>query len=160
MADRETGEMWMYGDVDNLKVTVSIAGVSVKGSLARFFLPDNTYTLTRNLVKGAVEKLSETVGLPLDRANITRMDVSTNFIMKHSAGQYFEVLGSVTNFKRSLIGRETLYYFNRGRVLTKTMLSMIKHVKPLTVGRICRKCSGIPICYVMKAAGCPVCLNN
>lgn len=121
MADRETGEMWMYGDVDNLRVTASIAGVSVKGSLARFFLPDNTYTLTRNLVKSAVEKLSETVGLPLDRANITRMDVSTNFIMKHSAGQYFEVLGGVTNFKRSLIGRETLYYFNRGRVLTKAM---------------------------------------
>ena len=81
MTNCETGELWMYGDIDNLKVTASIAGVSVKGSLARFFLPDNTYTLTRNMVKDAIEKLSDTVGMPLNRANVTRMDVSTNFIM-------------------------------------------------------------------------------
>ena len=121
MTNCETGELWMYGDIDNLKVTASIAGVSVKGSLARFFLPDNTYTLTRNMVKDAIEKLSDTVGMPLNRANVTRMDVSTNFIMKYNAGQYFNVLGGASNFKRFLIGKETLYYLNRGKVPMRAM---------------------------------------
>ena len=38
----DTGETWTTGKIDDLKVSVSMAGVSIKGSIAKFLLPDNT----------------------------------------------------------------------------------------------------------------------
>jgi hypothetical protein len=120
--DRATGEAWTVGDADNLKVTVSMAGISVKGSLARFYLPDNTYTLNRHLVKDAIEKLSDTLHVDLTQANVTRMDVSTSFIMKHGASDYYGVLGLCRHFNRVQATGNTLYYHNRGKERKRTMV--------------------------------------
>ena len=98
--NKDTGEIWSVGNLDNLKVTVSMAGVSIKGSLAKFHFPNNTYTLNRHHVKEAIIKLSDTLHIDLLQANVTRLDVSTNFIMKSDVSSYFDVLGLCTHFNR------------------------------------------------------------
>jgi hypothetical protein len=120
--DMATGEAWTAGNINNLKVTVSRAGVSVKGSLAKFYMPDNTYTLTRHLAKEAIEKLSDTLHLDLEQASITRIDVSTNFIMKNGASEYYGVLGRCRHFNRVRATDNTLYYHNRGEGRKKDMI--------------------------------------
>lgn len=121
-ANRDTGEIWSTGSIDNMKVTVSMAGVSVKGSLAKFYLPDNTYTLNRNLVKDAISKLSDALHLDLMKANVTRLDLSTNFIMQNEVTRYFDVLGACTHFNRVQATNNTLYYHNAGRQQKKAMI--------------------------------------
>ncbi len=113
--NRETGEVWTSGNLDNLKVTSSGAGISVKGSLAKFYFPDNTYTLTRQYAKEAIEKLSDILHLNFNNANITRLDVSANFIMQKKATRYFDVLGLCSHFNRVQATINTLYYQNSGK---------------------------------------------
>jgi len=106
----DTGETCTVGCIDNMKVVVSMAGVSIKGSLAKYFFPDNTYTLTRNNVKEAIIKMSDVLHLDMMKAMVKRIDVSTNFIMKHETGLYYDVLGNCKNLKRTQMGDETVYY--------------------------------------------------
>lgn len=120
--NRDTGEVWTYGNLDNLKVSVSFAGISVKGSLAKFYLPDNTYTLNRNQVKEALEKLSDTLKIDFSEAKITRLDVSTNFIMKHDTKQYYSVLGLCNHFNRVQATPNTLYYHSKGKDQKRTLI--------------------------------------
>lgn len=120
--NRDTGEIWTVGNLDNLKVTVSGAGVSVKGSLAKFLLPDNTFTLTRQQSKEAIEKLSDGLSLNLSKAKVTRIDVSTNFIMQHEVKRYYDVLGLCTHFNRVQATNNTLYYHNNGKEQKKAMI--------------------------------------
>ncbi|GAB6013377.1 phage/plasmid replication domain-containing protein [Viscerimonas tarda] len=120
--NKDTGEFWSVGNLDNLKVTVSMAGVSIKGSLAKFLFPDNTYTLNRNQVKEAIAKLSDSIHLDLLRACVTRIDVSTNFIMKHPANGYYDVLGLCRNFNRVQATNNTLYYHNKGKEQKRALI--------------------------------------
>lgn len=120
--NRDTGELWAVGTLDNLKVTVSAAGVSIKGSLAKFHLPDNTYTLNRNQTKDAIAQLSDTLHLDLLQASITRLDVSTNFIMKHEVKCYFDVLGLCTYFNRIQTAESTLSYHSKGKEQKRSMV--------------------------------------
>ncbi len=119
--DRDTGETKAYGNMENLKITVYASGVSIKGSLAKYYYQDNTYTLTRHDVKEAIAKLSDTLGIDLKRANITRMDVSANFMMKRETERYFEVLGMCTYFNRVQASKNTLYYQSQGKNMAKAM---------------------------------------
>jgi hypothetical protein len=121
-ANKDTGEVWTTGNLDNMKVTVSTAGISIKGSLAKFFLPDNSYTLNRKQVKEAVEKLSDTLKVNIAQAKITRIDVSTNFIMQHEVHQYYNVLGLCTHFNRVQATEDTLYYHSKGRDRKRSMV--------------------------------------
>lgn len=119
--DRTTGETWAVGNLSNLRATVSMAGVSIKGSLAKFYFPNNTYTLNRHQVKEAVEMLSDNLSLPMQKARITRLDVSTNFIMKRPTPQYFEMLGDCRYYNRVQATGNTLYYHLRGMDCKRSM---------------------------------------
>ena len=118
--DKTTGEHWSTGNVDNLKVTVSELGVSVKGSLAGFFYPNNTLTVSRQEAHHAIEKLSDTLHLDMTKANISRVDVSTSFLMQYQPQAYYDVLGALNYFYRQPVGRTTLYY-HRGATDRQTL---------------------------------------
>lgn len=119
--NRETGEVRTCGKLENLKATISMAGVSIKGSLAKFYFPNNTYTLNRHQVKEAIEMLSDTLSIPMQKARITRIDVSTNFIMTRPTQQYFDVLGDCRYYNRVQATGNTLYYHLRGMDCKRSM---------------------------------------
>jgi hypothetical protein len=120
--DRNTGEVWTYGNLANLKATISMAGVSIKGSLAKYYFPNNAYTLNRYQVKEAIDKLSDDLGLPINSARITRIDVSTNFMMTHPTHRYFDVLGMCRYYNRIQATNSTLYYQMKGLDCKRTMV--------------------------------------
>lgn len=119
--DCNTGEVWTCGNLENLKAKITMAGVSIKGSLAKYYFPNNAYTLNRKQVKEAIEKLSDDLGLPINKARITRIDVSSNFIMTHPIQRYFEILGISKYYNRIQATNNTLYYHMKGADRKRSM---------------------------------------
>ena len=110
-------ETVLTGNLNGLKVTVSRNGVNVKdGSLCKWFLGDNFQTMGRGEIKRAIEKLSDTLHLPMDKALVTRIDIAQNFIVKHPTLVYFNHLGNSYPLKR-LEQPDGLYYTNPGGLL-------------------------------------------
>lgn len=108
------------GYLDNLRVYISPYSVNITGSLCKWYLGNNIRTLTFREIKQAFEKLGDTLKLPIFDANITRLDVGTNFILKHPPEQYFEHLGEMSKHIRIPITKKGLRgvnYSNSKRVL-------------------------------------------
>lgn len=98
------------GCLDNLKVSCNEYQIKIKdGSLCKWYLGDNLQTMGRKDTERAVEKLSDLLHLPIDKALITRIDVSQNFIMQHPPKVYMNHLGTMKNAAR-LEEPNSLYY--------------------------------------------------
>ena len=104
-----------------MHVSASAAAVYVCGSLAKFYLPDNTYTLTRKDIKEAMEKLSDDIGMNMGTAHVTRMDAAANFMVRHHPQAYFAILGDCPRMNRKPCG-SSLYYNNQGERKARTMI--------------------------------------
>ena len=104
------GAVVVTGYLGNLKVSCNEYQIRVKdGSLCKWYLGDNLQTMGRKDTERAVEKLSDLLHLPMDKAQVTRIDVSQNFIMKHPPSVYLQHLGVLKGAAR-LEEPNTLYY--------------------------------------------------
>ncbi|MDD3322915.1 MAG: hypothetical protein PHS59_15870 [Paludibacter sp.] len=111
------GENVITGNLNGLRVSTSQRGVNITdGSLCKWYLGDNFKTLERGDIQRAIEKLSDTLHLPIDKANVTRIDLAQNFIMKHPTEVYFNHLGSNYPSKR-LEQPDGLYYSKHDTLL-------------------------------------------
>ncbi|MBZ4676377.1 MAG: hypothetical protein JG782_996 [Anaerophaga sp.] len=105
------------GYIDNLKVTVNERGVKVgNGSLCKYYLGDNLQTIGRKDTQKAIEKISDTLHLPFDRAHVTRLDIAQNLILKHPLPVYFNHLGPAQYYTR-FEQPDSIYYSNKKRRL-------------------------------------------
>lgn len=109
-----SGQYVITGSMNNLKVTVSERGVSIKGSLAKYYLNDNIQTLTRQDTEEAVSKLSDEIHLPVHEAHVSRIDFAHNFIMRYEPEIYYPYLGESQYFRR-FSQPQSLYYKNGNR---------------------------------------------
>jgi hypothetical protein len=100
------------GYLNNYKVNVYENGLLLKGSLAKYYLNDNIHTLTRGDSQRAIEKLTDTLHVPLINARIYRVDVAKHFQMKSPVYFYYDLLGDKRYFKRLQAAKQTLYYNN------------------------------------------------
>jgi hypothetical protein len=105
------------GYIDSLKVNVTDQRVSVKdNSLCKYYLPENFQTLTRGDTQRAIEKLSDALHLPMNKADITRIDLAQGIIVKHETPVYYNHLGLLQYYNR-LEQNRGLYYNNNNRKL-------------------------------------------
>lgn len=111
---------------NNYKVNISEQGVSLKGSLAKYFLPDNLHTLTRSDSARAIEKMADELCLPIDRAKVTRIDFAQNFLMRYEPEAYYPYLGECRYYKR-LIQPKAVYWQNGNR--TKLVYNKVAEAK-------------------------------
>lgn len=123
---RPDGQVYLSGYLHNYKANISMAGISLKGSLAKYYLGDNLHTLTRADSQRAVEKLSDEVRLQLLDAKVTRFDLAQNFLMRHDPKAYYHLLGDCQHYKR-IEQPESLYYNNGMR--TKLFYNKIAEAK-------------------------------
>ena len=108
---RDDGQMYVSGYLKNFKVNISEQGVSLKGSLAKYFLPDNFHTLTRSDSARAFEMMADELYLPIDRANVNRIDFAQNFLMDFEPEAYYPFLGECQYYNRQPQSK-SLYYTN------------------------------------------------
>lgn len=112
--NKNTGETWSVGNIENLRISVGGAGVSIKGSLSGFYYPNNTILVNRGEVKKAIEAVSDTLHVSLNTAKVTRLDIAADFIMQNEPKAYFDILGTLVYFQRLRATQNTLYY-TRGK---------------------------------------------
>ena len=109
--------MLVTGLLDGLSVSVSRHRVNVKdGSLCKWYLGNNIQIMTRQDTRQAIEKLSDTIHLPMDRAVITRLDIASNIITKHPINTYLNHLGML-RYATRLPMSHGLYYQRGDRLL-------------------------------------------
>jgi len=109
-----SGDVVLTGSVGGLKVSLNRYQIKIKdGSLCKWFLGDNFQTMGRGDVQRAIEKLSDTLHLPIDKAAVTRLDVAQNFICKHPPSVYTNHLG-VLKYATRLQEPSGLYYQQTG----------------------------------------------
>lgn len=111
---QKAGLIHYSGYLKNLKIYVSDRGVSVKGSLAKYYLDDNLQTLRRKDTEQAINKLSDELHLSMQKADVSRVDFAHNFIMNYEPETYYRYLGESQYFKRYLQPK-SLYYKNSNR---------------------------------------------
>jgi hypothetical protein len=110
----------------DFKILVNRDSVSIKGgSLCKYYLDDNFKTLGRGATQKAIEKLSDTMHLPFEKATITRLDIAQNFIVQEPCQNYYNHLGewhdgNKKSTRASIIENgklETLYYYQSNGLL-------------------------------------------
>lgn len=99
----KTGMLGIVATKNQLKIS--------KGSLCKWYLGDNYQTMDRGDVKLSIEKLADTLHLPIERAEVTRIDIATNLIMQYPLSIYYKRLGELKHSQR-LIQPYSLYYNN------------------------------------------------
>ncbi|MCM1037325.1 MAG: hypothetical protein NC406_08410 [Bacteroides sp.] len=105
-----SGSPVVTGKIDNLSVSISPYQVRVKdGSICKWMLGDNYQAMTRADIQRAIERLSDILHLPFDRAIVTRLDVGLSIIVKQPTANYFNHLG-VLNYAQRLQQPNSLYY--------------------------------------------------
>lgn len=115
LENTDTGEVWIDGRLDNLRVTANRYILRVKdGSLCKWYLGDNYQTLGKAETRHAIERLSDTLHLPFELAQITRLDVATNMIMQQPPDVYIAHLGPL-KYSNRLTEPSGLYYTTKSK---------------------------------------------
>jgi hypothetical protein len=110
-------DVCVTGYLGTLKVSVSNRAVKVKdSSFCKWLLGDNLQGLYRGDVERGFDKLSDLLSLPMQDANVTRIDLAQNIIVKHDMGVYLNHLGNLQYYNR-LTQNNGLYYQNGNGLL-------------------------------------------
>ena len=114
----KTGEVSVFGNVENIKVMQYFGGYSIQGSLPKFLYGNNVCQLTRKEVGQAIEKLSDRLHLPLNDARVTSIEVGANICLTKQHTAYTRLLGDMPRMQRVSMA-DTLYYQGSGKVQPK-----------------------------------------
>lgn len=100
---------YVSGNIDGLNVSISPDQVRVNGSICKWMLGDNYQTMGLCDIKRAVERLSDTLSLSMERAIITRLDVGLSMPVKEPTENYFNHLGEL-KYANRFQQPHSLYY--------------------------------------------------
>ena len=116
-------------------------GISLKGSLANYYLPSNSCTLTRKTTVEALQRMSDELHLDMMAANVTRVDVSTVIPTKRQPADYFSSLGDKPRFVRVQATKDTLYYNQRAKQLAFYDKTKEATAKAILIPQALQKCN-------------------
>lgn len=109
--NNEERQIMFTGKIGNeYKVTVSLNGISLKGSLSKLMFGSNIHSLTPKDTGLAIEKLSDLSHLNISQAKVTRLDVAANLKTSQLPSCYFNTLGDKTYLERLETSSSTLEY--------------------------------------------------
>lgn len=111
------GNIVFTGSLGNYSVSITPFQVKVKdGSLCKWYMGDNFKSMGRRDIQHAIEKLSDELHLPMERASVKRLDVAENIIVRHPVSVYLNHLG-VLPYANRLVEPNSLYYTRRDSTL-------------------------------------------
>lgn len=109
--DRQTGETKVFGALEGLKVSIFGSGVSIIGSLSKYFYPNSIYPLNRATSKEALEKLSDTLHFNIGIAKVTGLEFGTVLLLTQPIAEYLKLMGQMPYpLHRCQFEPKTLYY--------------------------------------------------
>jgi len=109
---RDNGFYSISGNLENLRVSVNPLGVSISGSLNKFWHNDNFQKLTRQQTELCMEKLSDILQIDFGQSSIKKLDIAHNLMMNKSPESYYSFLGACTHYNR-MVQPNSIYYSNK-----------------------------------------------
>lgn len=103
------------GKLKNLNIRVYNNGITVCGSLAKYYYNRNDKLLDRENLKKAIAELSEILGLNFLRAKVKRLDFAGDIEILNAVKSYFPFLANKPQMRRNIVAAGTLHYSNTNR---------------------------------------------
>lgn len=114
--ENKHGNWWANGSLENLRISVGEAGISIKGSPNKYVHGYNFANLTRQEFQWGIEKISDTFSIDIKKAGATKIDVAHNFCVKEPVKQYYQYLGMCQYYTRQE-WENSIYYRNKQRTI-------------------------------------------
>lgn len=116
MIDTTTGEIiGCRGKIDNLSIALFRGGMSINGSISKYFLGDNIQTLSRRDTKRAIEKLSDRLHLDISEGKPTELEFGANLMLANPIHEYLIRLGEMPRLVRNTFAPSSIYYQYKGK---------------------------------------------
>lgn len=109
--DREKGTYYT-GNLRGIRLKYWPATLIIDGSLPQYSLGNNVLTPTFDLTRKALLKLGQDLGIPIEEAKITRLDIGATFQMDYPVKFYLDLLQSSDRYKVSEYSGETKQFYN------------------------------------------------
>lgn len=110
---QRTGETILTGRSRNLYIKTSGSGVTVNGSLSRYWLGSNVLAPTFSDCREALRQLEEELGSSMTNMSVYRLDIAATLNMKHPCPRYLRLFGTLPRFKRFERDKGLLYKTTR-----------------------------------------------
>lgn len=136
--NQRTGEVKTFGSLGGLRVAVFGGGVSITGSLPKFFYNgSNVYPLDRHTTAQALEKLGDALHFQIGGARVTGLEFGTNYLMRYEVAAYLTRLGAMPRMCRFNVSPTSLYYRGNGKQPPKTFAFYDKAADAASKGMDC-----------------------
>ncbi len=112
-----TGKINYRGQLSNLRVRIYSSRLCVEGSWPKYIRGNNLHSLSTQEIKTAIEKLSDELGMSIENAIVSRVEIAETFTMSYPISYYISYLGSLKYCKRTAFGKG-LMYLNKQKALT------------------------------------------
>ena len=114
--EKQNGNWWINGNLENLRIAVGEAGISIKGSPNKYVHGYNFAKLTRQEFQQGIEKISDAFSMDIKKSSTTKVDIAHNFCMKEDVKHYYPYLGMNKYYQRQELDN-SLYYRNKQRTI-------------------------------------------
>lgn len=108
---RDSEIISLNGKLDNYRINIYENGISLQGSLSKYYKGSNRLTLSRLETSKAIEKISDTLHLDFFKSKVSRLDLANDFFMEFPPESYYQFLSEAQYFERWK-RKHTLYYSN------------------------------------------------
>lgn len=113
--DRLSSNEKIVGHLENMLIEINGSTLKIRGSLSKWYKGNNVYGITFKEVKEAITDLENVLGVPLQKAKITRLDIAKSLNLDHCAELYLDYLVYLEGYIRSLSSPNCLYFVRKNK---------------------------------------------
>lgn len=97
------GTPTIYGKLKNLDISITEEKINIRnGSLSKYFFGNNINEMSRSGTQKAIECLSDTLHLPIEKAIVKKFHFGINVMLSNEPNIYFHYLGNCGKYLRLL----------------------------------------------------------
>lgn len=115
--DDKTNRTIIRGYLNSLCVIVTVNGVTISGSLSKYYYGNNMYTLSFSEIKSAFKMIENQLGITIEKGRVQRLDISENFIVDNPVHNYYPYLGELTYYERQEVNNGIYYNGSKQTIL-------------------------------------------
>lgn len=112
-----SNEYKIVGYLRNMRIEIKANSLYISGSLAKWYFGNNIQCLSLDDTEKSIKSLGEAIGIPLEEARVTRIDIGVNIEMKYKPELYFDKLTYLEKFDRNSLKKSSLYFEKYNRKL-------------------------------------------
>lgn len=95
------GKKTINGKLGSFDVTINEDRIKIRNaSLTKYYLGSSLSNMSRGTIKEAFQKMSDTLHLPIEKAEVQKFHYAKNILLNNDVGLYLPYLGNYARFNR------------------------------------------------------------